>query len=287
MRYIKQNFLYNRPFYNIETLNDEALAWLGRTANALPHAFTRKEPVTQWHIEQPFLRPHIPTRLPVAPSLQMAVRKDNTVSYKGNYYSLPLGSYKGRSTWVDGKIEEDYLIVTARPAADSQEDSKELCRHLIADGRGKKIINTDHKRDKTAAIDEMIVQVSSMLNDPGQGRKWLNAIRTNKPRYIRDQLLLIRKTIEEATDLILVGMAVTYCEENNIVSATDFKSALSRYQQHQQEQHLTTKIIGLNPLNGELPDAALNCPEKSAIQDYEIIITGKQVTKKRAKDNRD
>ncbi|MCG8306664.1 MAG: hypothetical protein MI975_04675 [Cytophagales bacterium] len=45
IKYVKQNFLYNRTFRNIDTLNDEVLAWLGRTANALPHAFTRKDPL--------------------------------------------------------------------------------------------------------------------------------------------------------------------------------------------------------------------------------------------------
>jgi transposase len=58
IKYIKQNFLYNRTFHNIETLNDEALGWLGRTANALPHSFTRKEPCKEWLIEQPFLQPY-------------------------------------------------------------------------------------------------------------------------------------------------------------------------------------------------------------------------------------
>lgn len=32
VKYVKQNFLYNRTYHNIETLNDEAMGWLGRTA---------------------------------------------------------------------------------------------------------------------------------------------------------------------------------------------------------------------------------------------------------------
>ena len=44
VKYVKQNFLYNRTYFNIETLNDEVMNWLGRTANALPHAFTKKSP---------------------------------------------------------------------------------------------------------------------------------------------------------------------------------------------------------------------------------------------------
>jgi transposase len=276
VKYVKQNFLYNRTFHNIETLNEEAMGWLGRTANALPHAFTRKAPVSQWHIEQPFLAPHVPYLTAPAPILQMAVRKDNTISYKGNYYSLPLGTYKGRGTWVDGRIDKGHLILTARSASSSNEAGKELCRHVIAEGGGLKIINTDHKRDKTSAIDEMIEQVSRLLNDPEQGKRWLNCIRDAKPRYIRDQLLIVRKTIEEAGDPVSVCKAVRYCEGNNITSATDFKSILFSYQQEMKDQQPTAKIVCLNPLNGQMPDAALNSPEKSAIKDYDAIILAKR-----------
>lgn len=45
--YVKRNFLYNRTYHNIDTLNDEALGWLGRTANILPHAVTKKDPFSR------------------------------------------------------------------------------------------------------------------------------------------------------------------------------------------------------------------------------------------------
>ncbi|MEP6677188.1 MAG: DDE-type integrase/transposase/recombinase [Ferruginibacter sp.] len=35
VKYTKQNFLYNRPFWDVENLNQEALGWLGRTANMM------------------------------------------------------------------------------------------------------------------------------------------------------------------------------------------------------------------------------------------------------------
>jgi transposase len=42
VKYVKQNFLYNRSFKDLETLNDEAYEWLARTANALEHGTTKK-----------------------------------------------------------------------------------------------------------------------------------------------------------------------------------------------------------------------------------------------------
>src|SRR5699024_7229223 len=133
----------------------------------------------------------------------------------------------------------------------------------------------DHKRDKASAINEMIEQVCSLLNDPEKGEKWLNAIRTDKPRYIRDQLLIIHKAIKSAGDPAFVDKAVGYCESNNITVATDFKSVLSVYEQEKKDQHPTAKIVHLNPLSGKMPDAALNCPEKSAIKDYDAIVSNK------------
>lgn len=52
VKYVKQNFLYNRSYYNLDTLNSEALAWLNRTANKLIHGTTKLSPIEQWAIEK-------------------------------------------------------------------------------------------------------------------------------------------------------------------------------------------------------------------------------------------
>lgn len=275
VKYVKQNFLYNRTYHNVETLNDEALGWLGRTANALPHAFTRKEPVTQWAIEQSFLQPYTSWLPSPAPIAAYAVRKDNTISFKGNFYSLPLGTYKGRGTLVGVSIEQAYLVIT-HMTENATVRGEELCRHRIADGRGLKVINTDHRRDKSAAIDEMIGQLCSLLPSAEQGLEWLTAIRAGKPRYIRDQLLMIRKAIE-GVDPALIDKALDYCWQHQIVSAADFKAILARYQGQEAETHAeTAKVVQLNPLSGKLPQQALMQPDKSAIEDYQDILKNRK-----------
>lgn len=57
VKYVKQSFLYNRAFQDIETLNAEAISWLQRTANAVAHSFTRKPPIAEWKIEKLQLKP--------------------------------------------------------------------------------------------------------------------------------------------------------------------------------------------------------------------------------------
>ena len=64
VKYTKQNFLYNRPYEDIETLNAAALGWLGRTANLLPHNGTKKQPVIEWEIEKSFFAPLSIAKIP-------------------------------------------------------------------------------------------------------------------------------------------------------------------------------------------------------------------------------
>jgi len=260
VKYVKQNFLYNRTYYNIETLNDEAMGWLGRTANSMPHSFTLKVPHIEWHIEQPFLKDHLP--LPVARQLVLyTVRKDNTISCKSNLYSLPLGTYQGRGTQVSVYTQDNKLMI-------SSVEGVELCQHQIASGKGLKIINTDHKRDKTGAIEEMIDKVASLTPVPQQAKEWLKTIHAAKPRYVRDQLLIIQSTLEK-THAELITKTILYCLENNIASAVDFRAILM-----QQQRSVSTreKVIPLNPLSGAHLANAMIQPEKSSIEDYQNIV---------------
>jgi transposase len=270
VKYVKQNFLYNRTFYNIEALNDDVLGWLGRTANALPHAFTKKTPCSEWNIELPFLKTYHPAVQKVVP-LKYAVRKDNTISYKSNLYSLPLGTYKGRGSSVGVTIEQGELTIFSS-------DGAELCRHKIASEKGRKILNNDHKRDKSAAIDEMIEQLCGMIENPDQGKHWIASIRIAKPRYIRDQLLMTHKIIKDTTERSIITGALDYCLENKITSANDLKAIVQHYTQQETGKDYP-KIIRLNPLGGTFPEGARVQPEKSQIDDYRAILENNQQIK--------
>jgi hypothetical protein len=263
VKYVKQNFLYNRAYHNLETLNDEAIAWLERTANALPHAFTRKEPHTEWIIEQPFLKPYQGYSQKTPALSSYTVRKNNAILYGGNLYSLPLGTYQGRESLVNVCREQDHIIIS------DIETKQEICRHKIAAVKGTPVLNTDHKRDKSAAIQEMIDELCCLLPDAEKGREWLNMIRADKPRYIRDQTILIRDTIS-GTEPDLIEKALDYCLANNICSGGDFKAILAFLAP--QAENLKEKVIRLNPLSGALSENALLQPEKSKIEDYQAIL---------------
>lgn len=269
VRYVKMNFLYNRTFHTIETLNDEVMCWLGRTANALPHGVTKKSPYSEHLIEQPYLTPYRPCLSKQATPHLYAVRKDNSISYKGNFYSLPLGTYKGKGTRIALHVEADELVMS------HLEDKTEICRHLLALGTGQKIKKTDHGRNKTGSIDERMAKAAGMFAQRELALEWLEQLREENPRYIRDQLDMIEKAIE-GVQTHLVELTLKYCAEKSIRRASDFKAILE-LQSSQRKAEPNMKV--LNPLNGKLPEKALIQPEKSNIGEYEAIMNNKKTKK--------
>jgi len=237
---------------------------MGRTANMMPHGITKKEPHQEKTIEHAFLKPYVPQAIKPSPATY-AVRKDNTISYKGNFYSLPLGTFKGKSTQVGVYLKGALLVIT------NLVDNNEICRHQIPAGRGNKVLNNDHKRDKTEAIKEMLEQIASLFYDKQRALQWLEMIRVEKPRYIRDQLLIIRDVIKEKEPQ-QVSRVLDYCVEHSIFRATDFRSILDLPSQQEAPQ---AKVVRLNPLSGETPHNARIQPNKSDIQDYQRILSNK------------
>ena len=94
VKYVKYNFLRGRTFVNIDTLNGQCMAWLSRTANAKVHASTHKIPYQEWLIEKAYLRPVTESFKPESALRSYNVRKDNTISFKSNFYRVPVGTYK-------------------------------------------------------------------------------------------------------------------------------------------------------------------------------------------------
>ena len=95
-------------------------------------------------------------------------------------------------------------------------------------------------------------------------------IRNAKPRYIRDQLLIIKQTIE-GVEKSLVKKALDYCLDNKITSASDFKAILSKNKKSEPKEEVDRKIIRLNPLGDKHTNGVMSSPDKSQIEDYQII----------------
>ena len=264
VKYVKQNFLYNRPFSDVSLLNTEALAWLLRTANAKPHAGTQKSPFNEWCIEQLSLTPFIAVAIKPA-TILYTVRKDNIISWKGNFYMLPSGTYKGRGTQVSVSPEGGLLNICLLNGA-------HVCSPAISTEKGKTITNTDYKRDKSGKIPQLISDISLMFDNPDLSLQYMAEIRKEKPRYIRDQLILLRQTLGNFNKQ-MINKALEYCVEMKVYSANDFKSvteSLSKEQSQIEANKL--KPTSTNPLSGIITDIATCQPMKSSIYDYEHLM---------------
>src|SRR5690606_3941480 len=81
IQYVKKNFLYNRTYSDLETLNNQVLAWLSRTANYLEHHVTKTKPIEAFQIEKTYLNTYQPLAMDNINEKtdKYLVRKDNTV----------------------------------------------------------------------------------------------------------------------------------------------------------------------------------------------------------------
>lgn len=262
IKYIKYNFLRGRIYVNNQLLNGQAKAWLERTANAKVHAAIKLIPQAEWLKEKAHLKAINSLFVPETPYVNYKVRKDNTVLFKSNFYGLPLGTYMGPDTlvWVKQTPQNELIIYDSSKA--------ELVRYAISPGRGKLITKSNFKRDYSTGIDQLISEVSSLFDSPEQAQIYFNQIRKDNPRYIRDQLQLIRK-MTKIYSMDLVNKALDFCIERTIFKATDFESVVIKLQADSKNPEKEKDPIKVNTLD---KSAFKITPRKSNISDYQNLM---------------
>ena len=262
IRYIKYNFLRGRKYLNTPLLNQQSGQWLSRTANAKTHAATKKIPGEEWEQEKAFLKPLEGAYHTEQGYQWYNVRKDNTIAYKGNFYCLPRGTYTEPQTKVMVKLIDDYLVI-------SDEDQNEIARHKRATGKGKQIGNNNYKRDYSLKIDKLMDQVAAGFNDPDMAEKYLSQIRKSNPRYIRDQLMLIKRQTQ-TYGMKVMDQVLHFCIQNKIFKATDMESVAKKIHAETnnpiQDLHTSIQVKSLNKSIFKIT------PEKSSISDYKNLM---------------
>jgi transposase len=261
VKYVKNNFLYGRWYYDLETLQSEALGWLLRTGNGMAHTTTQKVPLLEWETEKRHLTPWVSVK--ILPSYIMRlVRKDNTIALHGNFYSLPQGTY-GKSLQVLVRIKDCELVIN-----DSNDEF--ICSHPIAEEKGKVVINTDHKRDKSAKISELIKQTAALFEDTSLATEYFELLRKDKGRYIRDQLQAISQAIS-AEEKNHVNQVLQKCMEEKYLSAKIFKELLLvKSVESQRGGPSPGKVILLDPASTRKAEIK---PDKSGLGAYEEIFS--------------
>jgi transposase len=262
IKYIKYNLVRGRKYIDIKTLNGQALAWLERTANAKVHAATKKIPHQQWLIEKQHLEPLNKIFTPSQQLKSYSVRKDNTIACKANFYQLPLGTYRGPGSIVNVKITDHSIRIYDKT-------DNEIARYKLHPGKGKLVSNSNFKRDYSSKIDDLMQEISNLFKDQQQAMEYLQVMRKDNPRYVRDQLLMIRK-MTEVFGMQLMDAVMDFCIQNQVLKATDMEHIAKkiRAEIHNGQENSTEPIV-INTLNKSVFNII---PEKSNISDYKNLM---------------
>lgn len=225
VKYVKGNFLENRIYPNDdETLNYCCIQWLERTGNAKIHGTTKRIPLEAFREEQEYLRP-----LPDIPEnadtrISRMVRKDNTIVYDSNRYSVPLGTYNNQPEVLievsDGIL--NVITVFGDP----------ICRHAVSLSRGILVQNTNHIRDRESSLDAIQTELNLLFLH--RAENFLQSIRTEKSRYARDQFQMLQ-TLCKKYDVEFVLEAIRFCNDNRLFSSNYVKDYLEHKAQAQPE----------------------------------------------------
>ena len=273
--FVKKNFAHNRTFHNLDKLNEQALQWLDRTGNGKKHNTIKKIPAEVFQEEKKHLQPdQNKIVFNNTHSITRTVRKDNTVVYLGNRYSLPLGTYQHHQDNLVLLREKGETISIIHP-----ETGELLATHPICLEKGKLIKNNNHSRDRSKGIQACADDIITLLGNTGPTKEFVDKLRVLKTRYIRDQLQLIKQTINKVANINpqTIAMAVNYCLTNQLYSATDLCDALRHYAKKTKPTECGTGAVDkeqIKPLH-QLDMGKLKAkPEIRNIRTYTDILNG-------------
>ena len=252
VKYVKYNFLRGREFTDTDSLNRSVLGWLERTGNGTEHHGTRRVPSEEFAVEKEYLLPYAGE--PVRPNDTLAtyhVRKDNVVNYRGNYYTVPTGTYQGHGTVVYLEEKERMLHIYSR------ETGKTVAVHRICPDKGRLVRNTSHLRDRETPLKEYESAVRCALPDGSIVDEYLKMLYRHKARTYRDNLQFISRRAGSYTERVLRD-AFARCLDAGVFNGCDLmnvaESLRIRHGEQLLENRTDQELVPSADLSGMEPD---------------------------------
>ena len=226
VKFIKGNFMANRLYADTEVWNKAFEEWLERTGNKKRNGTTKKRPMEVFEEEQIHLLPlYGASPKEVPESSERAVRRDNTIIYLSNRYSVPIGT--------NTKHKKVYIAVKDNELEIMDSAGETLAKHNINKGMGKLIKHNDHRRKRAEINDEHLERTISLLGS--EFRMYLSKLCEEKPRYVKDQLGIVVQACEKyGREAVLA--AFEYCHSHELYRASDLTDALKSRQAPEPEQ---------------------------------------------------
>lgn len=262
VKYVKQNFVRGREYITMEELNSQGISWLKRTGNYKKNGTTHKRPIEEWKIEKEHLQPYMETpNKPFVSLPKYFVRKDNTVAYKGNFYSLPYGTYTSSDTSVLLSNNGDTLTIYNL-------ENQVLTSHILPLGKGNHVYKTDHMRSKSKSLREREELMVNELGGSELAQEYLTQLEKDKPRYFNDNLRYLEKHLYNYKMSYRL-ITLEFCISNNILNASEFIDILKYHSNDSNSETLflstvedTLDRLGYNEMS----------PKTSEIDFYENIL---------------
>ncbi|TLG80504.1 IS21 family transposase [Vagococcus zengguangii] len=235
VKYIKNNFADSRVYNDLSDWNERGRSWLKRTGNHQIHHTTKKRPDEVHPIEKAHLRQVTQIhsyRSIYTESIARNVRKDNTIMYHSNRYSVPIGTY---GNVPDNKIslllKKEELIIY-HPIS-----GEKLAHHVLSKEKGKLIQSVHHTRKQSKKIEQIKISLLSQYGEIAGFEEFIEVICHNYPRYQRDQLLLLKESL--TADKQICCQALSICLKNKLYSANDLREVI---QELSRKRPIATKL---------------------------------------------
>ena len=237
VKFVKRNFAANRLYISLEDWNQRSLNWLKRTGNHRKHHLTKERPQKMFISEKKHLLPAHPVTLDenYKLSITRTIRKDNSISYQSNRYTVPLGTYNrfgGQRLTL--RLEAGHLLIM------DPLQREILAKHPLCQDKGKLIGSELHERQPSKSQMELKEKVFQLLGFTDQARRFVEEIWRNYPRHRQDQFRLIIRSLQEYPQS--AKAALERCIHEDAYSANSFKHFLV-YEEAWQKKHEPIKLL--------------------------------------------
>lgn len=266
--YVKTNFAKNRQYNGLNDWNEKCRAWLDRTGNHKVHGTTKKRPDSVFLLEKAHLKPVSPLKskeISFDASITAKIGKDNTIRFKGNRYSVPLGTYQTvGSNEVILSVRNQELVIL------NDLSGEEITRHSVSLEKGKLIKKTNHGRDRSKTIKKYREAMIHLFEDEQKATFFIDKVIASHKRYTRDQFLVLEKTVQDFPKVR--ETTLEKCIAEKLWSANDFRD-VAAYIASQNPSTIRQKTLEAPPitLNPSTPPITVST---RSINEYTKILGG-------------
>ena len=217
--YVKSNFAKNRRYNGLDDWNAKCLAWLERTGNHKVHGTTKKRPDSVFLLEKAHLKPVSSLNNQAVlfdASITAKVGKDNTIRFKGNRYSVPLGTYQSVGTNDILLTVRGQELMILNPLS-----GEAIAQHSLSLEKGKLIKKKNHGRDRSKTIQKYREAMIDLFDDRNSATQFIDQVIAGHKRYAQDQFLVLEKAILHYPEERELALAT--CIKKHLWSANDFR----------------------------------------------------------------